>query len=877
MKTRVVSAVLWLVLLATSALGAVLGIDYGQENTKGAIVAPGLPFEIVLSADSKRKDLSGINFKKVGGEVQRVFGNGAASGMVSRYPEGSAVYLKQLLGVTKDNGSVSTYQERFPAAIVKETSGDRKGVALDIHNEVYPVEEVVAMQFGRFRDRASDMLKAALGSGYVKDTAVTVPVHFNTEQRRALMDAVEISGLKLISLVNDGVAVAINFASTRQFDSEKQYHIIYDVGAGSTTATLVSMRKGEKDNTVIEVEGVGYNDDVGGHALTERLRGLLVEKFLEQHPKVSKKDLFADARALNKLWNAADRAKTVLSANSETSASVESLYKDIDFKARVSRDEFESACADLRSQVTDPIQFALQNPLNATSQAIPASQINSIILTGGSVRVPFVQKELNDLDIALAKNVNADEAAVLGATLRGVGISKIFKSKDIDVVDRSIWDYAIEGAGDNSVLFPRGTPLDTAVRVPLDTTQDKVDITVTEDGRPIATYEISKIQSTLKGLEKSKCIDTPTVEAVFTLTNSRTVELNQVYASCLAEEKKTTKSTQSTQTTQSTQSTQSVQSTESDATVTGADTTSTGPEVESESAQPTEETSEEPVRAVPVVKTISFKTTYSGLRPMGTSSKSTSSSRLRSLDRADSDRHTKDEALNTLEGFIYRVKEFLTEQTGAKAEEGLEKLSEIVDWLDSEGYKAPLKTVQSKLEAVKQLRASFDLNDSESATTTKTTKPSDSPAPEVKPGQEDNIDPKEADANLREGLNTLNSLMDDVKEVYAAFNKAGIDPEDPNAELNLADLTKEAVKHLKDDEERTRGKVESLKAQIRELNTQGENVDELKKELAQARAEMSEVDAQRAQALKAMMTKAVQSANEIASAKATNPPVHDEL
>ncbi len=177
------------------------------------------------------------------------------------------------------------------------------------------------------------------------------PPYYSQFERDAVADAIEISGLRTLALINDGTAVAVNYAMTRTFPKQ-EYHIIYDAGASSVRATIVSFStdsssKSDTPATHIAVAGVGYDRTVGGTELDRRLRELLVNDFVNKH----KRDIRQDKRGMAKLWKEASRVKAILSANTEAVASVESVAFDIDFRTKVTRASFETACADLKGKV----------------------------------------------------------------------------------------------------------------------------------------------------------------------------------------------------------------------------------------------------------------------------------------------------------------------------------------------------------------------------------------------------------------------------------------------------------------------------------------------------------------------------------------------
>jgi len=312
----------------------------------------------------------------------------------------------------------------------------------------WSVEELVAMEFAYIKHLAE-----LTANEKVTDVIVTVPPYYSQFERDAIADSIEISGLRTLALMNDGTAVAVNYAMTRTFPTP-EYHVIYDAGASGIRATIASFTtatdpKSGVAGTHIAVAGVGYDRSIGGTELDRRLREILIENFNAKH----RKDIRGDKRGMAKLWKEAQRVKSILSANTDVTSTVESLAWDIDFKTKVSRTEFESKCEDMKSQFTQPIGEALKNA------GLTLDNITSVILTGGTTRVPMVQAavraavgeyvhSLNFISLVnmfnfsdkIALNVNADEAAVLGAALHGASLSRQFKTKNIKVTDISIHD-----------------------------------------------------------------------------------------------------------------------------------------------------------------------------------------------------------------------------------------------------------------------------------------------------------------------------------------------------------------------------------------------------------------------------------------------------
>ncbi|KAK9448549.1 heat shock protein 70 family, partial [Limtongia smithiae] len=414
------------------SVASILGIDFGQATTKAALVSPGIPFEIVLTRDSKRKDVSAIGFKK----DERLYGNSATT-FAARSPENVFSGMKSLLGLSILSPEAEVYMEQHPG-VTLAPSGNRSTVSFKAIDTTFAIEELLGMSFAHVKSLAESMLPKDSAVTTIRDVAITVPPFFTSLQRKALIDAAEIGGLRVVALVSDGVATAINYASTRTFTSEKQYHMILDIGAGSTSATLVSFQEGPVGNSIagktalnITVESVGYDSSLGGDLLDQRIYEILLARFTTNHGT----GIESNARALVRLHKEAERAKTILSANQEVRVSVESLYDDIDLRTVVTRAEFEEAIADVLPRLHQPIETAL------SKAKLDILEVSSVILMGGSTRVPIFQnvlvKEILNGDASkVSKGINADEAAVLGAAFRGVTVSRQFKTtKEINVIE----------------------------------------------------------------------------------------------------------------------------------------------------------------------------------------------------------------------------------------------------------------------------------------------------------------------------------------------------------------------------------------------------------------------------------------------------------
>ncbi|KAB0406090.1 hypothetical protein E2I00_019211 [Balaenoptera physalus] len=421
-------AVLLADLLALSDTLAVMSVDLGSESMKVAIVKPGVPMEIVLNKESRRKTPVTVTLK----ENERFFGDSAAS-MAIKNPKATLRYFQHLLGKQENNPHVALYRARFPE---HELGFDpqRQTVYFQISPQLqFSPEEVLSMLLNYSRSLAEDFAEQP-----IKDAVITVPAFFNQAERRAVLQAARMAGLKVLQLINDNTATALSYGVFRRKDinSTAQNIMFYDMGAGSTVCTIVTYQtvktKDAGMQPQLQIRGVGFDRTLGGLEMELRLREHLAGIFNEQRKGQRAKDVRENPRAMAKLLREANRLKTILSANADHMAQIEGLMDDVDFKAKVTRAEFEELCADLFERVPGPVQQALQ------SAEMKLDEIEQVILVGGATRVPRVQ------EVLLKANINADEAAAVGAVYQAAALSKAFKVKPFVVRDAVIYPILVE-------------------------------------------------------------------------------------------------------------------------------------------------------------------------------------------------------------------------------------------------------------------------------------------------------------------------------------------------------------------------------------------------------------------------------------------------
>lgn len=417
----------------TDASLAALSIDFGSQYMKIALVKPGVPMEIVLNKESRRKTPNLVAFRN----GERFFGDAALATSV-KYPHSACGFLLDILGKKFDNQIVSLYKRRFPHLNI--TADEERGtVQFVIDGEKYSVEMLIAMVLSYARKTAEDFAEQP-----IRDAIITVPAYFNQAERLAMVAAAEMAGINLLQLMNAHSAAALNYGVFRikEIKEQDQTMLIYDMGASKTTAAIVSYNL-EKDkhssekNPRLRTLGFGFDRTLGGLEITLRLRDHLVQEFRKTIK--TKKDIATNQRAMAKMLKEAERLKQVLSANADHFAQVESIHEDHDFKVHVTRAQLEDMMTDLEPRMIQPINDALK------MAEMDIGQLDQVVLMGAGTRVPRVKAVLQQFleNKELGNFLNTDEAIAMGAVYESAHLSKGFKVKRFDVYDLLIFPIQV--------------------------------------------------------------------------------------------------------------------------------------------------------------------------------------------------------------------------------------------------------------------------------------------------------------------------------------------------------------------------------------------------------------------------------------------------
>ncbi|KAI9789553.1 MAG: lumenal Hsp70 protein [Peltula sp. TS41687] len=743
-----------------SAASAVLGIDFGTEYIKAVLVKPGIPLDIVLTKDSKRKEVGAIAFKAVKNEQQieafpeRIYGSDAIA-LAARIPGDVYPNLKPLLGLqVKRSTSVEEYTKFHPALDLMAQEGRGtvgfKSKAFGNKAEVFAVEELLAMELQNIRSSAEAM--AGKGSS-IKDVVITIPPFYTAEETRALELAVDLAGLNLLGFMSDGLAVGINYATSRTFPSineggKAEHHLILDMGARSTSATVLQFQGrtvkdvGRFNKTIQEVNvlSTGWDRTLGGDELNAviatQIHDELSRKLDARGIEIAPEKAQSAGRTMAMIWKEAEKLRQVLSANSETSANFESLYGDVDFRYKLSRARFEELTASIAERIDRPIQHALK------SANLQVDDLDSIILHGGLTRTPFVQTRLEALvgnPGKIRSNVNADEAAAFGAAFRGAGLSPSFKVKEIRSRDGTAYNiglqWSMDGKNRRQKIFVTTSQRGVEKFVPLKMLKDfsfvlSQQIPTEADmssSSSFADSPINKIQthnltaSVTHLIEKAGCVK-ENITTGFALKLSPINGLPEVSygtVSCevgsmgkkggVVDEVKGffgfgQKNDEQKPLKDAARDSTASGSKEDTATASGSASSGTvSPEATAEA-----QNVEEAKKRIETVY-IDFTVTMEGTPLMTTAERTRSKERLSALNESDKARRLRSESLNRLEAFIYRIRDLLTDEpfiaaSNEKEREQLQnKLHDASEWLYDGGSDAGIEELKARTKQLKDL------------------------------------------------------------------------------------------------------------------------------------------------------------------------------
>jgi len=293
--------------------------------------------------------------------------------------------------------------------------------------------------------KMKEVAEAYLGKE-VKYAVVTVPAYFNDAQRTATKDAGTIAGLDVLRIINEPTAAAIAYGMDKK--SGEKNIIVFDLGGGTFDVSLLTI-----DNGVFEVVATAGDTHLGGEDFDQRLTEHFVKIFKKKNNGV---DIKKDPRAFQKLKHEVEKAKRDLSSVHQVKVSIEGIMEGIDFSETITRARFEELCADLFKKTLKPVQTVLDDA------GMKKTEIDEIVLVGGSTRIPKVQQLIKDFFNGKEPNrgINPDEAVAYGAAVQGgiLGGEQSEDTKNLLLIDVTPLTLGIETVGGvMTKIVPRGT------------------------------------------------------------------------------------------------------------------------------------------------------------------------------------------------------------------------------------------------------------------------------------------------------------------------------------------------------------------------------------------------------------------------------------
>ena len=456
----------------------VLGIDLGTTNSVASVIEASEP-TVVENAEGGRITPSVV---AVNPRSSEMYVGQMAKRQAVTNPENTIFSVKRLMGRKFDDAEVQRASTMLPYKIIRAANGDAH---VQMGDKAYAPPQIAAMVLQKIKQDSEAKLGEKIGQA-----VITVPAYFNDAQRQATMDAGRIAGLEVLRIINEPTAASLVYGMDKQSSSSKI--AVFDLGGGTFDITLLEMGEG-----VLEVKSTNGDTYLGGDDFDQEIMNWLIREFRQE----TGIDLTTDRMAVQRLRDAAEKAKVELSTVLETEINLPFITADASgpkhLVLTLSRSRLEQMVSSLLDRVQQPCQQALQDA------GWSPADVGEVILVGGMTRMPSVQQKVSQLfSKDPHRNVNPDEAVALGAAVQGGVLTG--DVRDILLLDVTPLTLGLETLGSvSTALISRNTTIPTAKTETFTTAADgqtSVEIHVLQGERPMAPDNKSIGRFILDGL-----------------------------------------------------------------------------------------------------------------------------------------------------------------------------------------------------------------------------------------------------------------------------------------------------------------------------------------------------------------------------------------